>query len=57
MQLEEKCDMKKDTVIFLAGNNYRKFILPSCRYAEVPMKGLGLGRQLQFLKRKISHEK
>jgi cytoplasmic iron level regulating protein YaaA (DUF328/UPF0246 family) len=56
-QLEGKCDVKKDTVIFLAGNNYRKFLLPSCKHAIVPMKGLGLGRQLQFLKRRISHEK
>jgi hypothetical protein len=52
-QAQGKIDFRNDEVTFLAGENYRKFLLPLCRNGNVPMKGLGIGKQLGWLKRKI----
>jgi len=52
-QLHRVADLEHDEFIFLAGERYRRFILPRMRHARVPLKGLGLGRQLQFLKRTL----
>jgi hypothetical protein len=49
-QLRRTADVEHDEFIVLAGERYRRCIMPSLRHARVPMKGLGLGRQLQFLK-------
>ena len=42
-----------DRVVILAGERYREFLLPtlrtSCVSVEVPMAGLTIGRQLQWL--------
>lgn len=48
-----------DTVTVLAGEYYREFIVPlmvekGC-HVEIPMKGLGIGRQLQWLSNHIAH--
>lgn len=40
----------EDKVIFLAGEKYRKHLLPHFTKAVVPMRGPGIGRQLAFLK-------
>lgn len=53
-QLRRVADLKNDEFIFLAGERYRRFIVPNMRHARVPLKGLGLGRQLQFLKRALA---
>lgn len=49
--LGSKHDVYRDTFVFLAGERYRKCLVPHLRYVEVPMRGLGIGRQLQFLNR------
>lgn len=36
--------------IFLAGNNYRKNLLPFIKYSKIPLKGLRIGEQLKKLK-------
>src|SRR3989344_2737787 len=46
-QLKEVCDLDKDEFIFLAGNNYSKFLIPSLKNYSVPMEGLGIGKQLK----------
>jgi len=51
-QLKESADLKNDDFIFLAGNNYRKYLIPYIKNYKVPMKGLGIGKQLQYLKDK-----
>jgi len=51
-QLKEISNIKKDNFIFLAGKKYRKFILPYLMKYEIPMEGLGIGKQLKFLKEK-----
>ena len=52
-KLKENSDLKNDLFIFLAGEKYREFILPQIKKFEIPMKGLGIGRQLKFLKDNI----
>jgi cytoplasmic iron level regulating protein YaaA (DUF328/UPF0246 family) len=53
-QMEGKVNFQKDEIIFLAGERYRKFLLPLCRNAKVPLLGLGIGKQLGWLKKKLS---
>lgn len=48
-QLTEVSDLQNDEFIFLAGINYRKFLIPQIRNYKVPMEGLRIGRQLQWL--------
>lgn len=52
-QSQGKIDFRNDKIIFLAGEKYRKFLLPLCRNAKVPLKGLGIGKQLGWLKKKL----
>lgn len=52
-QLRDKTDLENDRFIFLAGMKYRKFLLPHLTGYEVPMEGLPIGKQLQFLKEKL----
>lgn len=52
-QLESKADTAQDEFIFLAGERYRRHLLPSLTHVQIPLQGLGLGRQLQFLKRAL----
>jgi cytoplasmic iron level regulating protein YaaA (DUF328/UPF0246 family) len=52
-KLKEIADLKNDEFIFLAGDKYRKFIIPHIAKYEIPMKGLGIGKQLKFLKDRL----
>ena len=52
-QLRHETDLNKDKFIFLAGDRYRKYLLPSIKNYEIPLRGLGIGKQLQFLTSKI----
>jgi cytoplasmic iron level regulating protein YaaA (DUF328/UPF0246 family) len=54
-QMDGKIDFKKDEIIFLAGERYRKYLMPYfLKTPKVPLQGLGIGKQLQFLKRKLT---
>lgn len=53
-QMEGKVDFRNDEIIFLAGEKYRKFLLPLCRNAKIPLEGLGIGKQLGWLKKKLA---
>ena len=33
-----------------------KYLLPYVSHSEVPMRGLGIGKQMKFLKLRIDHE-
>jgi len=55
-QLEKLVDLENDEFVFLAGNNYRKFLLPHIKHYEIPMKGLGIGKQLQWLSGRNKNE-
>lgn len=49
-KLKEKADLERDEFIFLAGEKYRKYLIPEIKNYNIPMKGLGIGKQLKFLK-------
>lgn len=49
-KLNNVADLKKDEFIFLAGERYRKFLVPHIVNYKIPLKGLGIGKQLKFLK-------
>jgi len=51
-QLKEASDLVNDEFIFLAGDRYRKYLIPYLSNYKVPLKGLGIGRQLKYLKEK-----
>lgn len=53
-QMAGKANPAKDHFIFLAGDNYRKFIIPHLRSYEIPLEGLRIGEQLKRLKELIS---
>ena len=50
LQLGEISDLGRDHFVFLAGERYRRFLLPHIRSYEVPLEGLPIGKQLQYLK-------
>ena len=54
-QLRSRVDLERDAVIFLAGEKYRRYLVGQIRHTEIPMFGLSIGRQLQFLKRAFAH--
>ena len=55
-QLKKSMDIENDEFIFLAGNNYRKFLLPYIKHYKIPMLGLSIGKQLQWLSKRIKNE-
>lgn len=48
-QLSENADLENDHFIFLAGDKYRKYLLPHIKHYEIPLQGLKIGEQLQRL--------
>ena len=53
-QMSELVDFDNDEIIFLAGEKYREYLIPKLKNYKIPMKGLSIGRQLQFLKNELS---
>ncbi len=51
--LRNIADLNKDTFIFLAGENYRKYLIPHIKNYTIPLQGLGIGKQLHYLKEKL----
>lgn len=56
-QLSKIADLENDEFIFLAGEKYRKHLIPEIKNYKVPLKGLGIGKQLKFLKKQNNCEK
>jgi len=57
-QITSKCyDLDNTQFVFLAGDKYRKFLVPNMPHHDVPMKGLGIGYQLQWLQTRIKEIK
>jgi cytoplasmic iron level regulating protein YaaA (DUF328/UPF0246 family) len=48
-------DLERDSVIFLAGERYRRHLIDHIKHYEIPLSGLSIGRQLQFLKRAVTN--
>ena len=49
-QLKEVTSLKGDAFTFLAGEKYRRYLLPHLSNTEIPLKGLPIGKQLKHLK-------
>lgn len=49
-QLRSVASLEEAEFIFLAGDKYRKYLLPQIKNAAVPLEGLRIGEQLQRLK-------
>lgn len=49
-QLQSIASLEEAEFIFLAGDKYRKYLLPHIKNAAVPLEGLRIGEQLQHLK-------
>lgn len=52
-KLREKFNLSNDEFIFLAGENYRKNLISEIKNYKIPMLGLGIGKQLQWLTTQI----
>jgi len=52
-RLRQWCDLAQDHFILLAGRKYRKPLIPHLDSYEVPMEGLSIGKQLQYLGRQL----
>jgi len=48
-QLKSVADLKNDEFTFLAGDKYREYLIPELSKVKIPMKGLKIGEQLQWL--------
>lgn len=53
-QLKDCSDFQSDHFVILAGLKYRQFLVPELGSCDIPLKGLGLGRQLQTLNKKLN---
>lgn len=49
-QLRSIASLEEAEFIFLAGDKYRKYLLPHIKNSVVPLQGLRIGEQLQRLK-------
>lgn len=55
-QLKVKFDLQKDHFIFLAGDKYRKYLIPHIASYDIPLQGKRIGEQLQHLKKLTSFD-
>lgn len=55
-ELRKHCDLERDHFVILAGQRYRQYLLPHLKSYEVPLAGLPIGKQLQFLKEQTARE-
>ncbi|MFA5061082.1 MAG: DUF6884 domain-containing protein [Candidatus Pacearchaeota archaeon] len=55
-QLKKSADIENDEFIVLVGRNYRKFLLPYLKNYKIPMLGLSIGKQIQWLSKRIKNE-
>lgn len=49
-QLKSRCSIDASRFTFLAGEKYRRYLIPYLSNYEVPFEGLRIGKQLQKLK-------
>lgn len=56
-QLRRETDLGRDKFIFLAGKRHRELLNSSLRHYKIPLAGLGIGRQLAYLKNAIRGER
>ena len=52
-ELSKVSNIKEDEFIFLAGDKYRKYLISHMNNYKIPLKGLGIGKQLKYLKENL----
>ena len=52
--LSRQADLQRDRFVILAGDGYRKYLVPDLGHYEVPMQGLRIGEQMRWLKEACS---
>jgi len=48
-QIKKVADLERDHFVILAGDRYRKYLVPHLTSYDVPLEGLRIGEQLQRL--------
>lgn len=51
--LNQYTDIDNDHFLFLAGEKYRRYLLPFIKHYEIPMQRLKIGEQLSWLKQRL----
>jgi hypothetical protein len=54
-QLRTRADLDRDQFVILAGDRYRRHLLPHLRNHLVPMEGLRIGEQLGFPAQRVNY--
>ncbi|MDZ7788915.1 MAG: hypothetical protein U5L08_00180 [Xanthomonadales bacterium] len=52
-QLASRFDLERDRFVFLAGERYRRFLVPRLTHAAAPLARLKIGEQVSWLQRKV----
>jgi len=53
-RLSACANLQQDQFIFLAGEKYRRYLIPHIQHYQIPMAGLTIGKQLQYLTRALT---
>lgn len=48
-ELKAECSIDETEFTFLAGEKYRRYLIPHLKHVKVPLEGLPIGKQLQRL--------
>jgi hypothetical protein len=48
--LSQKCDLRHDDFVFLAGEKYRRYLIEGMTNYSVPLQKMRIGKQLAFYK-------
>ena len=51
--LDTHTRLKTDEYIILAGQKYREYLIPYMNHYRIPLEGMGIGYQLQYLKHQV----
>ena len=55
-ELKKETSIEEDEFVITAGEKYRKHLLPLIKNYTLPLKGLGIGKQLKFLKEATTYK-
>ena len=53
-QLTSRSDPQRDHFVILAGEKYRRYLVPNLKHVSLPLEGLPIGKQVQFLQRQLA---
>ncbi|WP_342306502.1 DUF6884 domain-containing protein [Methanolobus sp. ZRKC5] len=56
-QLKKTTAIKNDDFVLLTGDKYRKYQLPQISKYEIPLEGMRISEQLQYLKEHVNNKR